>query len=105
MAFHYCGNTLQDVAVFRKANPCCGAMETSGCCHDEKVDVKSDAFKIVQSASNAGFIPVLLSEVIFPILDFSIQFKNSSSHIIAHLDKDRPPDGPEIIVLVQSFLI
>jgi hypothetical protein len=106
VAFHYCGNTLQDVAVFRKANPCCGAMETSGCCHDEKVDVKSDAFKVTQLVSNIGFIPVLLSEVTFPILDFSIQFQNSSQAFISYFDDSPPPDpGAERVILIQSFLI
>ena len=106
MAFHYCGNLLQDVAVFRKAMPCCGAMEDSGCCHDEKVDVKSDAFKVSAAVSNIGFVPVLISEVSFPILDFAIQHQNSSQAFISYFDDSPPPDpGAERIILVQSFLM
>jgi len=93
------------VAVFRKAKACCGEMETSGCCHDEKVDVKADAFKVSTTISNTGFVPVLIAEISFPILDFSTHFQNSSNHFIAQLDKDRPPDDSDIVILVQSFLI
>ena len=45
VAFHYCGKSLQDIAVFGKTKPCCGGMEMpSGCCHDERVEIKSDNF-------------------------------------------------------------
>lgn len=106
VAFHYCGKSLQDIAVFGKAKPCCGGMEMPvGCCQDEKVEIKSDNFNIAQQIANAGFVPILISEIAFPVLDFSLHFQNSESNFLLTFDNDHPPAGPEIIVLVQSFLI
>lgn len=106
VAFHYCGKSLQDVAVFGKAKPCCGGMEMPvGCCHDEKVEIKSDNFNAAKLIANAGFVPVLICEIAFPVLDFSLHFQNSESNYLATFDNDHPPAGPGIIVLVQSFLI
>jgi len=106
IGFHYCGKLLQDVALFGETKPCCGGMEMpSGCCHDEKLEIKSDDGNTSQLVSNLGFVGVFISEMEFPILDFSLQFHNAQSNFIAHLDKDRPPTGDDIVVFVQSFLI
>jgi len=77
----------------------------SGCCHDEKLEIKSDSFNTSQLTSNLGFVPGLICEISFPVLDFSIHFQNSQSNFLTHLDKDRPPTGEDIVVRVQSFLI
>jgi hypothetical protein len=106
VAFHYCGKSLQDIAVFGKIKPCCGGREMpSGCCHDEKIEIKSDNFKVSQQISNAGFVSFLVYEMAYPVLDFSLHFQNSQSNFLTHLDKAHPPDNPDIVVLVQSFLI
>ena len=106
VAFHYCGKSLQDIAVFGKAKACCGSMEMpSGCCHNEKVEIKSGDFDIVQQIAHTGFVSFLVYEVAFPVLDFSLHFQNSQFNFLAHLDKTHPPDGPDIVILVQSFLI
>jgi len=106
VGFHYCGKLLQEVALFGKTKPCCGGMEMpSGCCHDEKLVIKSDDCSTAQLISNLGFVPVLISDIGFPILDFSLQFQNAQSKFLTHLDKDRPPADSDIVVLVQSFLI
>ena len=106
VALHYCGKSIQDVAVFGKGKPCCGGMEMpSGCCHDEKVEIKSDNFSIAQQIAHAGFVSFLIYEMAYPVLDFSVHFQNSQSHFLTHLDKPHPPDGPDIVILVQSFLI
>ena len=106
IAFHYCGKSLQDIAVLGKAKPCCGGIEMpSGCCHDEKVEIKSDNFTIASQVYNAGFVSFLVYEIAFPVLDFSLHFQNSQSNFLTHLDKSHPPDGPDIVILVQSFLI
>jgi len=106
VSFHYCGKLLQDVALFGKTKPCCGGMEMpSGCCHNEKLEIKSDDFNATQLISNLGFVPVLICEIAFPVLDFSILFQNSQSNFLTHLDKDRSPTDTDIVILVQSFLI
>ncbi|SRR5258708_30456779 len=106
VAFHYCGKSLQDIAVFGKIKPCCGGMEMpAGCCHDEKVVIKSDNFKVAQQIANAGFASFLICEIPFPILDFSSHFRHSGSNFLTAIDDTRPPAGPGIIILVQSFLI
>lgn len=106
VGFHYCGKLLQDVALFGKTKPCCGGMEMpAGCCHDEKMDIKSDDYNAAQLVSNVGFIPVLIGEIAFPVLDFSIHFQNSKSNFAAHLDKDRPPTDADIVIRIQSLLI
>ena len=106
VGFHYCGKLLQDVALFGKAKPCGGGMEIqANCCHDENLEIKSDNYSAAQLISNLGFVPVLICEIAFPVLDFSIHFQNSQSNFFALLDKDRPPTGEDIVVLVQSFLI
>jgi len=106
IAFHYCGRSLQDVAFFGEVKPCCAGMQMpSGCCHDEKVEIKSDSFNLGQQVSNAGFVSFLVCEIAFPVLDFALLFPNSQSNFLAHLDKTRPPGGPDIVILVQSFLI
>ena len=106
VAFHYCGKSLQDIAVFGKGKPCCGGMEMpSGCCRDEKVEIKSDSFNLTQPISNAGFVSFLVYEIAFPVLDFSLHFQNSQSNFLTHLDTTHPPNGPDIVVLIQSFLI
>jgi len=105
-SFHFCGKLLQDVALFGKTKPCCGGMEMpSGCCHDEKLDIKADNYNASQLISNIGFVPVLICEAAFPVLDFSIHFQNSQSNFLTHIDKDRPPTGEDIVIRVQSFLI
>jgi len=106
IAFHYCGKSLQDIAVFGKTKPCCGGMEMpTGCCHNEKVEIKSDSFKVAQKISNTGFDAFLIHEIAFPILDFSLHFQNSQSKFLTHLDKANPPDNPDIVILIHSFLI
>ncbi|HEV8511954.1 MAG TPA: hypothetical protein VGQ59_01680 [Cyclobacteriaceae bacterium] len=106
VGFHYCGKLLQDVAYFGKAKPCGGGMEMmANCCHDEKLEIKSDSYSSTQLISNLGFVPVLICEIAFPVLDFSIHFQNSQSSFLTRLDKDRPPTGEDIVVRIQSFLI
>jgi hypothetical protein len=106
IGFHYCGKLLQDVALFGKTKPCCGGMEMpSGCCHDDKLEIKADNYNAAQLISNVGFVPVLIYAIAFPVLDFSIHFQNSQSTFLTHLDKDRPPTGADIVIRVQSFLI
>jgi len=106
VGFHYCGKLLQDVALFGKTEPCCGGMEMpSGCCHDEKLEIKADNYSTAQLISNLGFTPVLICEIAFPVLDFSYHFQNSQSNFFTLLDKDRPPTGAGIVIRVQSFLI
>ena len=77
----------------------------SGCCHDEKLEIKSDSFKVAQEISNAGFVSFLIYEIAYPILDISSHFQNLRSNFLAVLDNDHPPAGPGIIILVKSFLI
>jgi hypothetical protein len=106
VGFHYCGKLLQEVALFGKTKPCCGGMEMpSGCCHDEKLEIKSDDCNSVQLISNLGFVPVLIAEIACPVLDFSCYFQNPQSNFLAHLDKDRPPTGADIVIRIQSLLI
>jgi hypothetical protein len=106
VGFHFCGKLLQDVALFGKPKPCCGGMEMpSGCCHDEKLEIKSDQYNGSQLISNLGFVPVLIGDISYPVLDFSIHFQNSQSNFVASLSKDRPPTDPDIVIRVQSFLI
>ena len=106
VGFHYCGKLLQDVALFGKTKPCCGGMEMpSGCCHNETIVVKSDDCNTAQLISNLGFVPVLIAEIAYPVLDFSSHFQNSQSSFFALLDKDRPPAGADIVIRVHSFLI
>jgi hypothetical protein len=107
VGFHYCGKLLQDVVLFGETKPCCGGMEMPvGCCHDEKLEIKSDDCSTAQLISNLGFVPVLICEMDFPVLDFSFHFRNSQSNFFALLDKDRPPtNGSDIVIRVQSFLI
>jgi hypothetical protein len=106
VGFHYCGKLLQDVALFGKTKPCCSGMEMpSGCCHDEKLEIKSDDFNTAQLIYNLGFVPVLIAEVAHPVLDFSFHFQNSQSRFLARLDKDRPPTVSDIVIRIQSFLI
>jgi hypothetical protein len=106
IGYHYCGEMLQEVALFGKTKPCCGGMEMpSGCCHDEKLVIKSDDCSTAQLISNVGFVPVLIGEIDFPILDFSIHFQNAQSSFLTHLDKDRPPAGADIVIRIQSLLI
>ena len=106
IAFHYCGKSLQDIAVLGTAKPCCGSMEMpSGCCHDEKVEIRSDNFTVAPQVYNAGYVSFLVYEIAFPVLDFSLHFQNSQSNFLTHLDEAHPPDGPGIVILIQSFLI
>jgi|GEM_PF-1661218 len=106
VGFHYCGKLLQDVALFGKTKPCCVGMEMpSGCCHDEKLEIKADDYSTGQSISNPGFVPVLICEIPFPVLDLSVHFQNSQSNFLTHIDKDRPPADSDIVIRVQSFLI
>jgi hypothetical protein len=106
VGFHYCGKLLEDVALFGKTKPCCEGTEMpSGCCHDEKLEIKSDSYNTAQLISNLGFVPVLITEIAFPVLDFSIHFQNSQSSFLTHLDKNRPPTDSDIVIRIQSFLI
>ena len=105
IAFHYCGKSLQDVAVFG-AKSCCEGMEMPvGCCHDEKVQIKSDVFNVAQQISVIGFLPVLVCEFSYPILDFTSQFEKVQTSQLFYQDNSHPPAGPDIIILTQSFLI
>ena len=106
VAFHYCGKSLQDVNVFGEAKPCCGGVEMpTGCCHDEKVEIKSDDYQLAQQIPNAGFIPTLIFEFAYPILDFTSQFEKVQTSHLFYQDNSHPPAGPGIIILTQSFLI
>src|SRR3954471_14938990 len=106
VGFHYCGKLLQNVELFGKAKPCCGGIEMpAGCCHDENLEVKSYDYNATQLISNLGFVPVLICENVFSILDLSIHFQNSCSNFITLIDKDRPPTGADIVIRIQSFLI
>jgi hypothetical protein len=106
VAFHYCGEYLQDIAVFGKANPCCeGTQMPAGCCHDEKVEIKSDTFNVAEQVANTGFVPFLVYDVSVPLLDFSSHFLKSESNFLTAFNDAQPPAPPDIIILVQSFLI
>jgi len=76
-----------------------------GCCHDERIEIKSDNFNAAQLISNLGFVPVLIAEIAYPVLDFSHHFENSQSNFLSQLDKDRPPAGSDIVIRIQSLLI
>lgn len=105
IALHYCGRSLEDVAVFGKAKPCCEGMEMpSGCCHDEKFQVKSDTYKADQPVSNTGFVPYLIAEEAYPQFDFNLHFRNSQSPFLTYTCES-PPPGRDICIQVQSFLI
>jgi len=106
VGFHYCGKLLQEVALFGKTKPCCGGMDMPfGCCHDEKIEIKSDDFNTAQLISNQGYVPVLIAEFAYRVLDFSVQFQNAQPNFLARLDKDRPPSGVDFVIRVHSFLI
>ena len=106
VAFHYCGKLLQDVNAFGEAKPCCGGVEMpAGCCHDEKIEIKSDDYQFAQQITNAGFIPTLICEFTYPILDFTAQFEKVQTSHLFYQDNSHPPAGPDIILLTQSFLI
>ena len=106
VAFHYCGQSLQDINVIGKAKSCCGRVEMpGGCCHDEKVEIKSDDYQFAQPITNAGFIPTLICELAYPILDFTSQFEKVQTSQLFYQDNSPPHAGPEIIILTQSFLI
>jgi len=106
VGFHYCGKLLQDVALFGKTKPCCVGMEMpSGCCHNETIAIKSDDCNTAQLISNLGFVPVLIAEIAYPVLDFSFHFQNSQSSFLTRFDKDRPPADSDIVIRIQSFLI
>ena len=106
VAFHYCGKSLQDVAVFGKPMPCCGGMEMpSGCCHDEKVQIKPDDFQVTKAIAATGFVPVLICQIAYPILDFNTQFEKAQLSNYFHLDRSHPPANQDIIILAHSFLI
>ena len=75
------------------------------CYHNEKVEIKSDNFKVAQKISNTGFVAFLIHEIAFPVIDFSLHFQNSQSKFLTHLDKAHPPDSPDIVILIHSFLI
>ena len=106
VAFHYCGKSLQDVNVFGKAKSCCGGVEMQGgCCHDEKVEIASDEYQLIPQITNTGFIPALISELAFPILDFTSQFETIQTSHLFYQNISNPPADPEIILFTQSFLI
>ena len=106
VAFHYCGQSLQDINVLGKAKSCCGGVEMpGGCCHDEKVEIKSDDYQLAQPITNAGFIPTLICEFAYPILDFTSQFEKVQTSHLFYQDNSPPPGGPDIVILTQSFLI
>jgi hypothetical protein len=106
VGLHYCGKLLQDVALFGKTKSCCGGIEMpSGCCHDEKIEIKSDDCNTTQLILNLGFVPVLIAEIAYPVPNFSFHFQNPQASFSARMDKDRPPSGSDIVIRVQSLLI
>jgi hypothetical protein len=106
VAYHYCGRSLQDVAIYGNAKSCCEGDEMPvGCCHNEKIEVKSDNYQVAQQIHPAGFFPVLIREGSFAELDFSVHFKQSKANFLTQLDPGRPPASADILILVQSFLI
>jgi len=76
-----------------------------GCCHNEKVEVKSDDYQQAQQITPVGFTPVLIADLSFPEVDFTAHYQNSSSNFLAPLADDHPPTRSGIIILVHSFLI
>jgi hypothetical protein len=106
IAFHYCGKSLKEVVVIGEPKPCCpGSVMPMGCCHDEKVEIQSDDFKVAQQLVAIDFIPALIGEFTFPILDFTAQFKQAQASLFFSQDHSHPPAPPDIILFVQSFLI
>ena len=76
-----------------------------GCCHDEKVEIESDDFQVAQQVSPTGFVPVLIAEFTFSIIDITSQFKLAQASRFHNLDNSQPPAPPDIILFIQSFLI
>ena len=106
VAMHYCGHSLQDVGLFGETKPCCAGMEMpSGCCHEEKIEIKAADFSLSSPVLNAGFVPVLLIEFAFPILDFTSHYRGTAAGVPTHFVDAQPPGPPDILLLVQSFLI
>ena len=104
--FHYCGHLLRDVVVIGELRPCCGELENmKGCCHDEKVEIKSDPYSKATITSTAVHAPFILRPISFQLLDFNKLHKAASLVLLIKSPDSHPPALPDVLALIQTFLI
>lgn len=99
---HYCGEILQKITLKGQEKSCCEGQEMpEGCCSEEVSIIKSDDLKLSQQDINIKFTPFILY-----ILEDYISIKTENdSHRSFLSQKYHSPPGPDIVILVQSFLI
>lgn len=115
VGIHICQGDVQGIALFKEAPACehkaqlppCHKQESpdnSGdCCDDESIIHESTGFMI--SVSNFNFeVPFTIVTIEYPIL---VEIANEQFSSVTSFLTHHPPNGikPEILLLVQSFLI
>lgn len=105
VASHYCGYTLQQVAVNAEADPCCHqASMPEGCCHDEikhfSVDEQYHGQNSLQMDASAKLVLQTLTYFFTHEL-----FKVDEELSTWTAYQSPPPAESDIYIKVQSFLI
>lgn len=111
VGMHFCQGDVQGISLFKEAPACehnaqlppCHAKAMEGCCDDEVIIHESAGFMMSNSDINIE-IPFTTLTIVYPLLLNLIDEQFTSS--IKSID-DHPPNGikPDILILIQSFLI
>ena len=102
---HYCGTSLIEISINSVAEPCCGDVETSGCCHDETEYFQFDEDFV--SSVIIENIQITDNDILFPLT--IIYILNASEEVqkdILNFAESPPPTKLQTkLSLFQTYLI
>lgn len=102
---HYCGTSLIEISINSVAEPCCGDVETSSCCHDETEYFQFDEDFV--SSVIIENIQITDNDILFPLT--IIYILNASEEVqkdILNFAESPPPTKLQTkLSLFQTYLI
>jgi len=100
---HYCSSRLVEISINSEAEPCCGDMGNSSCCHDE-----TKYFQLKEDfVSPASFENTLIAsfDILFPLvfIDF-LETPDIVEIEILNFAESPPPTIQTKLSLLQTYL-
>jgi hypothetical protein len=111
VGLHICGEAVQDVALFKRANVCemekkmppCHRQEPKSCCDDEAIVHEAESFKVSSTETSIASIPVM--EMVLPDVIISEIIPSSPELRFSLSDYDPPLRAEDITISFRVFLI
>jgi hypothetical protein len=111
VGLHICGDRIQDIALFKRANVCemekeippCHRQEPKSCCDDEVIVHEAESFKVSSTEISVASIPVM--EMVLPDVIISDIIPSSPELRFSLSGYDPPLRVDDITVSFRVFLI